>query len=84
MSALRIYETFNPGAVSQVELTFADGSHRTIANIARGGTGADAVIRRVDLGGCTAQAVTEVRVTIDSKAVAGWNEIDAIGGEICD
>lgn len=84
ISALRIYETYNPGAVSRVELTFADGTTHVVAGVAPGGAGADAVLRRVDLGGCTTQPVIAARVTVDSTRVAGWNEIDAIGGEVCD
>ena len=37
-----------------------------------------AIAQRIDFE-CTAERVIAVRVTLDSKAVAGWNEIDAVG-----
>jgi hypothetical protein len=32
---------------------------------------------------CTRERIASVRVHLDSKAVAGWNEIDAIGVVPC-
>lgn len=80
MSGLDIYESFNPGAVSRVELLLAGGG-RTLVQPAPGGQPAS-FRRRIDFA-CTAEAVVAVRVTLDSAAAPGWNEIDAIGGRPC-
>jgi hypothetical protein len=82
LSALEIYETFNPGAVSRVDLIAEDGRTITAFTAEPEARGEASFRRRVDLG-CTDDAIVAVRVHVASTAVAGWNEIDAIGAVPC-
>jgi hypothetical protein len=82
LSAVEVYETFNPGAVSEIELIAASGKRIVVHRAAAAAAGEAAVRKRVDFA-CTAEPIVAVRVTIDSPRVAGWNEIDAIGGQPC-
>jgi hypothetical protein len=78
--AVRVYETFNPGAVSQVELVTSMGRRidstagRTIADRSPQG----ATVESFDLE-CTSEPIASVRLRLASGAVPGWNELDAIG-----
>ncbi|HUQ03288.1 MAG TPA: hypothetical protein VM261_12385 [Kofleriaceae bacterium] len=82
VSAVEIYETYNPGAVTQIELIGASGA-RTVVHRARAEQlGSAAHLTRTDVG-CTSEPIVAVRVTIDSRAVEGWNEIDAVGVAPC-
>lgn len=89
---LQLYETFNPGAISSVEVIGVSGHRTTLyacggtftagacdAPIAAGGQGAR--ITHVPLA--CGEPVAAVRVTLASSAVPGWNELDAIGGVPC-
>jgi hypothetical protein len=82
VSAVEVYETYNPGATSQIELISASGA-RIVVHRARGERlGSDSHLTRAEVG-CTDEPIVAVRVTIDSKAVEGWNEIDAVGVQPC-
>jgi len=76
-SALSIVETFNPGAVSEVELVTTSGKRITIQREV-GPAGAQARVNEVAFA-CTDEPIASVRVTLASREVPGWNEIDAIG-----
>jgi hypothetical protein len=73
-----IHETFNPGAVIKVSAFKLDGTEveawkgadPTAAGV---GSGVSEIDLKVDF------KTTRVKVYIDSKNVAGWNEIDAVG-----
>ena len=80
ISAVEIYETFNPGAVGRVELITTSGKRIEVA-VDRQPSGESA--RRIAPVACTSEPIAAVRVHVDSKAVAGWNEIDAIGVVPC-
>jgi hypothetical protein len=80
-SAVEVLESFNPGAVTALELIDARGV-RTMVPLVRA-TRDTAGRARAELG-CTAEPVVAVRVIVDSPRVVGWNEIDAIGAEPCD
>jgi hypothetical protein len=82
MSGVDILESFNPGAVSRVELLLAGGQRMLVHQAAAAPQQQAQLRRRIDFA-CTEQAVIGVRVTLDSDAVPGWNEIDAIGGRPC-
>jgi hypothetical protein len=75
-----VLETHNAGAVTRVELIADDGT-RTVAYSA--GPAALAPFRRHIALACTARPIAAVRVTLESAAVADWNEIDAIGVRPC-
>jgi hypothetical protein len=75
---VHIYETFNPGAVERVtafdltgkEVELWKGNDPTAVNSGKG-------ISKIP---CKAKFKTcLIKVYIDSPAVAGWNEIDAVG-----
>lgn len=73
---IRIHETFNPGAVVKVEGKDAAGKWRTLWE----GAAAPGEAPRwfeVPLTE-TGWETRELRITFDSDAVPGWNEIDAV------
>jgi len=81
ISAIEIFETYNPGAISAVEMITASGEHVT----AYQGTpraGGSAKKLHIDVG-CTAEPIVAINVRLASRQVAGWNELDAIGVSPC-
>lgn len=87
ISLVEIYETYNPGAISRVELVTTSGRRIAApsgmserASIADQGPSAQ---RHVVELGCTDEPIAAVRVTLASKSVPGWNELDAIGVAPC-
>jgi hypothetical protein len=82
--AVEIYETFHPGAVSRVTLRDATRGARQIV-FDGGARPVDTASyrRRVEFD-CTDGPIDAVRVDLDSTAISGWNEIDAIGVVPCD
>jgi hypothetical protein len=77
-AALLIHETFNPGAVRKVSLFDAAGKEVEVwkgTDPAAGGAsrGLAVILLAPEF------ATSRVRVTLDSAAVPGWNEIDAVG-----
>ncbi len=87
--AVIVAETFNPGAITAITAGLASGSRQVLVRegvtpiTAMGGEYA-AQLHRFDLRGCTAEPIASIRIDLDSAAVPGWNEIDAIGVEPCD
>jgi speckle-type POZ protein len=80
--AVEIYETYNPGAVTRVTLV-GDAGLRKVLDQDAGKIDAPSYKQRIDFE-CTDEAYDEVRVDLDSDAVPGWNEIDAVGIVPCD
>ena len=80
--AVDVVETLNPGAVTRVEIATANGEWRSVYQGQPSTLPPRALRRRVEFQ-CTSEPVVAVRVTLDTKAVAGWNEIDAIGVVPC-
>lgn len=81
LSGLTIYETFNPGAVTRVELITEDGRRLEVHRAAPAPLGG--AHRREIAFPCTADRIAAVRITLDTAAVPGWNELDAIGAVAC-
>jgi len=77
ISAVEIYETFNPGAVARVELVTTSG-RRIPIQPDRTPPGPTSRKLRLDVA-CTSEPIAAVRVDLDSPAVTGWNELDAVG-----
>ncbi|MFN0251390.1 MAG: hypothetical protein ACKV2T_31230 [Kofleriaceae bacterium] len=77
-SAVEIYETYNPGAVRSITMITTSGKRIEAYRANPSATGQNLNILRADVG-CTAEPIAAVRVELGSKAVEGWNEIDAIG-----
>ncbi|MCW5802106.1 MAG: tetratricopeptide repeat protein, partial [Deltaproteobacteria bacterium] len=78
--AIAIYETFNAGAIKLVELVTAGG--RRAVYRAEPAREPGAKLRTIAFP-CTGEPVAGVRITLASRAVPGWNEIDAIGAVAC-
>ena len=73
---IRIHETYNAGAVSKVEARDDRGAWRPVWEAAAAASPAPRWLEiPVPAGTWTTR---EVRLTIDSNAVPGWNEIDAV------
>jgi hypothetical protein len=69
-------ETFNPGAVSRID-DVSDGGATTLW---RGVMPAPTEsVSAPELTLLTPRMITAVRIVLDTRRVAGWNEIDAIG-----
>lgn len=83
LSAVEIFETFNPGAVREVTLVSESGETTVVRRDQVQGSSSARHVNRFELGACTQEPIIAIRVTVDSPAVAGWNEIDAIGGQPC-
>jgi hypothetical protein len=83
ISAVVVYETYNPGAIARVALISEDGAalEAPMAQTAAA-TPQGSVRRRFELA-CTPVRVQAVRLELDSMQVLGWNEIDAIGIAPC-
>jgi hypothetical protein len=75
-TTVRIHETYNAGAISKVELRDGAGAWRTVWE----GQAAPTTTPRWFEVAVTSEGWTtkEVRVTLDSDAAPGWNEIDAV------
>ncbi len=82
VSAVEVFETFNPGAVSEIELVAASGARTVVHRGPAAPAGAAARVHRTEVA-CTAEPIVAVRITLDSPAVPGWNEIDAVGVVPC-
>ena len=80
--AVDIYETYNPGAVTRVELL--DSDNHVVGEYSRkpARESAGSYQRTISFG-CTDIPVQRVRITLDTASVAGWNEIDAVGIQPC-
>ncbi|GEM_PF-1796896 len=73
-----IYETYNPGAVDRVELRDAGtGTWNEVWTGVAASAGSDARAFIVSIPKTT-YLVSGVRIELNSPAVSGWNEIDAI------
>ncbi len=74
---IRIKETFNPGAITKIELIDTDkNSHVVYENTAEK---RDASMQYLVASfEKTAYKTKTVKITIDSPTVTGWNEIDAV------
>jgi len=80
VSAVEIYETFNPGAIESIELITTTG--RRIELRPPSPAELDEVVevnRLVVETQCTSEPIAAVRVNVVSQDVVGWNEIDAVG-----
>lgn len=76
---VRVIQSFNPGAIIRIQLADEAGPFTTVW------TGPDATVYPQGAIGvlsvtfpATAQPVARVKVVLDTKAVSGWNEIDAV------
>ncbi len=82
VSGVEVYETFNPGAIDKIELIAKNGRHLDVPITGPAPNPGHSAHRVFEVR-CTRERIASVRVHLDSKAVAGWNEIDAIGVVPC-
>jgi hypothetical protein len=77
-AALNIYETYNPGAVIKIEAYQAAGNEWVVLWEGEAAP-SDTPIRIFSPEFEPADfATNQIRLTLDSAAVSGWNEIDAV------
>jgi hypothetical protein len=90
---LRVYETLNAGAISAIDVVTVSGKHAVTTTCGAGSpnhacswpTAAPArTAQFMSFPVSCDEPIVSVRVTLASGKVAGWNEIDAIGGVVCD
>jgi len=75
--ALEIYETYNPGAITQVELITEQGTRIVVPRRELRRNGGAAIS---SFGGtCMRERIIGARIAVASGKVAGWNEVDAVG-----
>jgi len=73
-----VFETFNPGAISKITVTAADGDHVVHeAMPMMGGFGPCAHVLSVSTKTCS--PISAVRIDVASDKVSTYNEIDAVG-----
>jgi hypothetical protein len=72
---LRVHETYNPGAIVRVEGREPDGSWTLLWN---GHAGAAEAPRWFEAPLRAMGATRTIRITLDTDAVPGWQEIDAV------
>jgi hypothetical protein len=77
--AVDIYETYNPGAVVEVDVITADGKHHPVYQGVAAQAAQPSVKRHIEFQ--RIDHIVGVRVVLRSELVPGWNEIDAIGLE---
>lgn len=76
-SGIRIYETYNPGAITEILARDENGKLNSLWNGVPESKGTEAVILEYDFN--VTYKIASIRIIMDTSAVAGWNEIDAIG-----
>jgi hypothetical protein len=80
VSAVEIYETFNPGAIDTVELITTSGRRIELrAPSLPDDDEATEVNKLVLRTPCTSEPIAAVRINVNSRRTPGWNEIDAVG-----
>jgi hypothetical protein len=75
--AILIYETYNPGAVSEVVVTDDKGTRHRVFQGQDPSLGSEKAVLVVSLA--KPIKIASVRVEIASMRTPGWNEIDAVG-----
>ena len=75
--AVLIYETYNPGAVSEVVVTDDQGTKHRVFQGQDPSAGSDKAVLVVSLA--KPIKIASVRIEIASRRTPGWNEIDAVG-----
>lgn len=78
VSAVEIYETYNPGAIGTVELITTSGQRIQLRGptLERGTSPSNKLVLQTS---CTAEPIAAVRINVTSTGTQGWNEIDAVG-----
>jgi hypothetical protein len=72
-----VFETFNPGAISKITVTAADGDHVVYQNANPQAIGACGHVLSVSTKTCS--PISAVRIDVASDKVPNYNELDAVG-----
>ncbi|MCW5802072.1 MAG: hypothetical protein KIT31_06770 [Deltaproteobacteria bacterium] len=83
ISGVEVVETYNPGAIDQVELITATGRRIDVPVGTAPAASPNTSQRRTFRIRCTREKIVSVRIHLDSQRVSGWNELDAIGVHPC-
>jgi hypothetical protein len=76
-AGIKIYETYNPGAVSKVSVLTQDGEEVEVW-VGKDPSPAGSVMGVSEISFRTDFKTKRVKIYIDSPSVRGWNEIDAV------
>jgi hypothetical protein len=78
ISAVEIYETYNPGAIGTVELITTSGQRIQLRGptLERTASPSNKLVLQTS---CTAEPIAAVRINVESTGTPGWNELDAVG-----
>jgi hypothetical protein len=78
-TGVRVRQSFNPGAIKQIELYDTSGQVHIVWNGIDPARGGRADITWFGINFSSTTFVTQrVRIVLDSPAVSGWNEVDAV------
>lgn len=80
--AIDVFETYNPGAISAIIMVTASGTHVTVYQGSPSAKGQLSNKLHVDVP-CTDEPIVAVHVSVASRQVSGWNELDAVGVTAC-
>jgi len=72
-----VFETFNPGAISKITVTAADGPHVVYENMDPKAIGQCSHVLSVSTKTCS--PISAVRIDVASDKVSTYNELDAVG-----
>lgn len=78
IDSIFIFETYNVGAVDLVQVKGVSGNWQTVYSGTAQSFTNEARVMRIGFAR-TSFAVKAVRIELNSPAIAGWNEIDAVG-----
>ena len=77
VSAIWVYETYNPGALIQIDTVNANGGTKTVWH-GRDPTGAGSAIGISKIKLDKPVTSRRIRIVLDTQNFPGWNEIDAV------
>ena len=87
VSAVEIYETYNPGAIGTVELITTSGQRIQLRGPMPNDDSEAPPVQEVNKlvlqTPCTSEPIAAVRINVASTGTKGWNEIDAVGLVTC-
>ncbi len=75
-TSIRIHETYNPGAIVRIAAVAPNGSESLLW---AGQNPTDAEWRELNVPLSSPVPIQKLKLYLDSPAVPGWNEIDAVG-----
>ena len=74
---IRIHEVYAPGSIVKVEVKLSDGSYRQVYSATPQPAGICLRTLVIPITGVT-EFISTVRISLDQRPIADWNEIDAV------